>query len=647
MKRSMLGIVAVLFSLCSMMLAAQPPGGSGDGVWTRNAYFGEHDTFDSCFGHQPGNGQYHHHVQPVCLRAQLNDNLTLSYSGRTGNTYRERTSGWTHSPILGWALDGYPIYGPYGYSNAADAGSAVKRMKSSFQLRAITQRHSLPTWALSFHAGVSQNLASNRYGPDVSVHFPLGRYIEDYDYVAGSGDLDQYNGRTTVTPEFPKGTYAYFVTIDDNGAPAFPFITGLQYNGQAASGQNVQVAAGAQDYFVNNAYTQTQTSAQLTSWYTKGSNQKVQVISGYDPSAGPQTTWPTAQPAGVQTSGGQTTPVNADVQRIRFDGNSVYVNSNGLPSYTIGPWFAAASTTGVFFNWPSSQNALLAFPRSPAAPATKSTTGLGAIGMWVNGVAIFNAEDGASYSTASGDDVGGGIVKLETLNISAGSEEGGPVTAGTIMTAYGLFGASLATSTASTPSANWPTTLGGTNVTVRDSTGTTRSAQISYASPSQVNFRIPKGTANGTASVTFSTSNGSVSGGLYVVSNYPGLFTFTTDKLAASQVVRVSNGVQIAESTFAQATDGSISSAPISLGSTSDQTFLVLYGTGLGANSPTVTATIGGMNAPIVYAGAQGTFPGLDQINLLIPNSLSGKGKVSVVVTANGKASNPVYVVLQ
>jgi len=77
------------------------------------------------------------------------------------------------------------------------------------------------------------------------------------------------------------------------------------------------------------------------------------------------------------------------------------------------------------------------------------------------------------------------------------------VTAGTIVTAYAMFGASLATSTAGAPTPNWPTTLGGATATVRDSSGTTRNATLAYASPSQVNFRVPEGTANGLATVTF------------------------------------------------------------------------------------------------------------------------------------------------
>src|SRR5580700_6893722 len=110
---------------------AQPPGGgpggggtSGDGIWRRNAYYGELLTFDACVGHQPNTGSYHYHANPLCLRAQLNDNLVTLRSSRTGVSYAEITSGWHHSPILGWAMDGYPIYGPYGYANPSDPTSA-------------------------------------------------------------------------------------------------------------------------------------------------------------------------------------------------------------------------------------------------------------------------------------------------------------------------------------------------------------------------------------------------------------------------------------------------------------------------------------------------------------------------------------------
>jgi hypothetical protein len=134
-------LVLCVLLLTLPILQAQPgPGGTGDGIWGRNAAFGELETFDLCNGHQPGSGQYHHHVNPICLRAQLSDNLVLVSTGRLGKQYAEKPSGkfttnWTHSPILGWAFDGFPVYGPYGYSNPMDAKSAIRRIKPSFRLR--------------------------------------------------------------------------------------------------------------------------------------------------------------------------------------------------------------------------------------------------------------------------------------------------------------------------------------------------------------------------------------------------------------------------------------------------------------------------------------------------------------------------------
>src|SRR6202042_3596826 len=132
----------------------------------------------------------------------------------------------------------------YGYSKATDATSPIKRIQSSYQLRSITTRATLPTWSLPNHTGVSQNLTTSQSAPAVSTQFPLGRYLEDYDYIAGLGDLDQYNGRFAITPDFPNGTYAYYVTIDAGGNPAFPYVLSGQYYG-TASGAQVQTVASS------------------------------------------------------------------------------------------------------------------------------------------------------------------------------------------------------------------------------------------------------------------------------------------------------------------------------------------------------------------------------------------------------------------
>ena len=237
---------------------------AGDGIFNRQAEAVESMTFDVGNGHQPGNGQYHYHTDPIALRAQLSDNVDyvgttdyfpydpaiyLLHQGEGGDgDFREHTTNLHHSPIIGWMFDGYPIYGPYGYASPLDATSAVKRMQSSFSLRSISVRTTVPGWSAQLDGGklgtaAAQTAADGTYtmttqqqslyaGPAVSATYPLGRYGEDYAYVPTAGDLDQFNGRWCKTPEFPNGTYAYFVTIDAAGAPAFSYVLGRQYYGQ-------------------------------------------------------------------------------------------------------------------------------------------------------------------------------------------------------------------------------------------------------------------------------------------------------------------------------------------------------------------------------------------------------------------------------
>lgn len=580
-----------------------PGGGMGDGIWTRNAAFGELETFDPCNGHQPGSGMYHHHVNPSCLRGQLGDNVVAAPAGRLGTSYVEKTSGFTHSPILGWANDGYPVYGPYGYTDPTNAASAIRLVKPGFRLRSMTQRRTLPDWVLPYQTNVSQTLTASQYGPDVNATFPLGRYVQDFEYVAGLGDLDQYNGRFTRTPDFPNGTYAYFVTIASDGTALFPYIINVQFYGTASGGTAQTVASGAVDYFNNGALSSAaSTDPQLATWYTKGSLLNAQAINGFDPSAVSSTTWPANVPSGVQFSGGNKTPALADIQRVRYDTGNVYLNSNNLPSYTIGPWFEATMAGGVFMNWAAASNQQLKVPRAPAVAATKAASGMGPVGVWVNGVAIFNTLDGGTYSNSQGTDQGGGSPSPRAAQLSAASLERGPLAAGSLVSAFAEFSAVLATSTATAAATPWPTTLGGATVTVTDGSGAQLPAGILYASPTQVNYQMPATAAAGVGRVTIASGGTAVSGTVNIVGTYPGLFSQTTQAAG----------------------------------------FLTLYGTGIGTAS--VTATIGGVNATVSYSGPQGTYPGLDQVNLLIPAGV--KGKATVVVTAAGRPSNPVTVVL-
>ena len=221
----------------------------GDGIWNRDAWVNEGKTFDAGNAHQAGS-RYHYHANPPGLRFLLKDHV--DYDPET-NTYTEIPDVQGHSPILGWVGDGFPLYGPYAFSDPQNADSVVRRMISGFQKRdgsngstdlANTGRTSLPLWAATVQ-NKSQALSSTEYGPDVSTQIILGHYIEDYAYKGDLGmdvgvdfDLDIHNGRFCVTPEFPEGTYAYFVSIEEDGTPAYPYNIGRQYYGQP-TGENV------------------------------------------------------------------------------------------------------------------------------------------------------------------------------------------------------------------------------------------------------------------------------------------------------------------------------------------------------------------------------------------------------------------------
>ncbi|MEO0508797.1 MAG: sulfatase-like hydrolase/transferase [Verrucomicrobiota bacterium] len=237
------------------------PGGSfnGDGIWNRDAYVNESVTFDPANAHQAGTN-HHYHANPPGLRHLLNDSVDYDTSA---NTYTENFNG-QHSPILGWVSDGYPVYGPYGYSDPLNSLSMVRLMVSGFIKRDGTSgstnlntdgRTSLPAWAVDVQ-GIGPALSSGEFGPGVSVANPIGHYIEDYAYLGDLGftqgtdfDLDVHNGRFCVTPEFPQGTYAYFVSIETDGTPKFPYNIGRTYYGTPSGGAVNQIPETATIYF--------------------------------------------------------------------------------------------------------------------------------------------------------------------------------------------------------------------------------------------------------------------------------------------------------------------------------------------------------------------------------------------------------------
>ena len=117
---------------------------------------------------QPG-GAYHYHGIPEGFIQNLGKGQAMT--------------------LVGWAADGFPIYARYGYTQAANAASAIKVVQSSYRKKTVPD--------------------ANR--PATSL-YAMGTFLQDYEYVSGLGDLDECNGRTGVTPEFPKSIYHYFAT---------------------------------------------------------------------------------------------------------------------------------------------------------------------------------------------------------------------------------------------------------------------------------------------------------------------------------------------------------------------------------------------------------------------------------------------------
>ena len=210
------------------------------------------------------------------------------------------------------------------------------------------------------------------------------------------------------------------------------------------------------------------------------------------------------------------------------------------------------------------------------------------------------------------------------------------------------FGVNLAASPQGVSGLPLPTTLGGTTVFVRDSSGTERAAPLFFVSPMQVNYQIPIGTLPGPASVTVISSNGLAQGTVQMNRVAPGLFTANSDGqgVPAAVAVRVkANGAQIFEpvATFDPAQNKNVP-LPIDLGPEGEQVVLLLFGTGVRNRSSlsAVTITIGGVAAQIDYAGPQPDFVGLDQLNVHVPRSLAGRGEVNLVLTVDGLVANTV-----
>lgn len=306
-------------------------------------------------------------------------------------------------------------------------------------------------------------------------------------------------------------------------------------------------------------------------------------------------------------------------------------------SVSLGKFFVAVGQSaqpeflGVFFN-------------SPVVTRVVITTGTAQVFNFTNGQVTAGGSESATTDLVILDDFIYGEPVLNSTSVSSASFLSTAMAPESITS---VFGDGLASSTVIASAVPLPTQLGGTSIIVRDSAGTDRLAPLFFVSAGQINYQMPAGTAPGDATVTIITGDGRRSTGRVRIETVaPGVFTANSsgEGVAAAVALRIKpNGDRIYEPilTF-DATQQRFVAIPFDLGPETDAVYLVLYATGVRfrANLSGVTVQIGGTNAGVLYAGGDTGLIGVDQVNILLPQSLRGRGELSIVLTVDGKTAN-------
>ena len=214
----------------------------------------------------------------------------------------------------------------------------------------------------------------------------------------------------------------------------------------------------------------------------------------------------------------------------------------------------------------------------------------------------------------------------------------GPLAPGAIAAA---FGAGLATETRAAATQPLPTQLAGTEVRIVDASGATHRAPLFFVSPGQVNYLIPEGVALGAAQVTVVSGNGgSSTGSLQIERSSPALFTTTYTGRGVAVALTTYDGINFEPVVNPDGTPRSVSG-----GTMWRPNYLLLFGTGL-RNGGNLRVRVGNAEMTPIYAGPQGSFAGLDQINVMLPPGVSG-GVNEISIISDNRLSNPVQLLMQ
>jgi uncharacterized protein (TIGR03437 family) len=270
-------------------------------------------------------------------------------------------------------------------------------------------------------------------------------------------------------------------------------------------------------------------------------------------------------------------------------------------------------------------------------------------------VTVFNPASTANLGGGSSNALNCRVVRV-TVSVSAANYGNNGDKSATPDGIVAGFGADLASGVVVANSLPLPTTLGGTTVTIYDSVGRSFLAPLFFVSKTQVNYLLPTGLAAGLAEIIISDNAGRWESGTLMINGVnPGLFTSNASGqgIVAGSALRVRNGMSTYENIASfDSVASKMVATPIDLGPTTDQVYLVLYGTGFRNRGDlrNVQCFIGGATAgagtevSVLYLGAQGGLAGLDQTNLLLPRSIAGSGLVKLWLKVDGKWANVVEV---
>jgi hypothetical protein len=348
---------------------------------------------------------------------------------------------------------------------------------------------------------------------------------------------------------------------------------------------------------------------------------------------------------GIQAS----QPGNADfnaatpvIQSFTVTPESQTISFAAVPSQVLGASPFAVNAT-------ASSNLAVGF--TSTTPAVCTVSG-GMVTLLTKGACTIQASQPGNSNYAPAPpvsqtfSVGAGVLTIGSV-LNAGSYAAIPIASDECTVAFGV---ALATTTAQTNSVNLPKTLGGTTLTISDSTGVTQIAPLFYVSPPQINFLVPEGLAPGSATFTVTNAAGKkVSLPVTIARVAPSLFTADSSGAGApaANALAYAPGAPSPQVTPTYICGGSpvvCTAAPIDVGSPSTIVYLELFGTGIRGRTGLsgVSVTLNGLAQQVTYAGAQGSYQGLDQINVLLSPSLAGSGLVTLQLTVDGVPANAV-----